>query len=268
MKSAHFNTVINTPEFKAIEEKAIGFFIQSEIDQFEKHPSKFAIESFKIHFIIKLARVFDSYILDTDKLNSYELSIGTELRLDISLGLERDGQKFGLRTHTIMAGGYIQCLHLRYIVDTNLRKQSDKSLEKELKAKITRLNKTQQLENDIEIFKARIESCKEFISVQGARSEESVIADIRNEFESVDVYGRILNTSFAQYQINTADRTNKDDLFQTEAEYENNKIQMWEEHKTRHLGYHYANINSCKSQIKEFTKKIEKTEAKLQTLGA
>lgn len=115
----------------------------------------------KYGLVIDLLKSVEKYTLPTDivtKLSDYVSPKG----FTISATIERDGQEYRYSTDVIIAGGYnIQCLHYRYITNTNLPKinasfdmvNAHKAELKKIKTEIRILNEIQYKHEAIARYK-------------------------------------------------------------------------------------------------------------------
>lgn len=83
--------------------------------------TEYGIECYRLSIQYDLIKAMSNYLLNTDKLISTRFGFGAK-GVEISIVLERNGQREYLDTDVIVAEGPIQQVHYRYLVKTNLYK--------------------------------------------------------------------------------------------------------------------------------------------------
>ena len=130
----------------------------------------------KYGLVIDLLKSVEKYTLSTDmvtKLHDYVSPKG----FTISATIERDGQEYKYSTDVIIAGGYnIQCLHYRYITNTNLpRINTSFDMVNEMKAGLKKVKAEKRIEDEIQYKKNAIERDEEAIAKLRRITKEDII---------------------------------------------------------------------------------------------
>jgi hypothetical protein len=110
----------------------------------------YEIELYSLGLQIDALKAFGRYIMESDAIEVSEIK--TEAGVIVfDVLVTRDGQTERIVAEVIHAGGYnIQCLHLRYILKTNLRSLQVSDMERELLAKRKRMTAEQKIAEDRE----------------------------------------------------------------------------------------------------------------------
>ncbi len=129
-----------------------------------------------LNIVFKLVESLSKNIHKEDILKSLAVKTSGG-KLAINACIERGGQDYHLSTESILAGGHsIQSLHRRYITKTNLPTVDNSGVVKQVKEKISKLTKIQQLENDLRCFDLRTYKNEEKLKTLLAKTNEEILA--------------------------------------------------------------------------------------------
>jgi hypothetical protein len=206
---------------------------------------------YRIALIIDLVKAAGNYLLNSDELvGTFELKTGKDGSVEIKSRIKREDKIFTFNTRMIYAGGYnIQCLHFRYLVDTNLPKIKNEALE-EVKAVEKKMKAEQRILNEIESIDRVIARDEKYLAKEEAKTPQ----DIENEYYSywMEKYGR-------KPQFEMLNEYAKE-LYKTPEAYE---IHEAEEVK-RKQDQHIQHIKVLKHYIKQWNAKKKKYQEKLK----
>lgn len=119
--------------------------------------SKYDREMTRLLLTQDLVKSFSTYCKRSDEMLDFNIYGSSKGTLTIKASVKRENVQYYLLTSVIYAGGYnIQRLHYRYLTDTNLPKDGDTSVLKEITEKIKKLSKGEKLQKEIETYEKRI----------------------------------------------------------------------------------------------------------------
>jgi hypothetical protein len=132
--------LIMEQECKAYLERNNRVYVHSEYD----------IKCIRMSLIIDLLKSIEKYTLPSDLVKSLRSDI-TPKGFTITATIDRDGIDYRFSTDVIIAGGYnIQCLHYRYITNTNMpRIIASFELTNKYKDELKSINAKQRVINEI-----------------------------------------------------------------------------------------------------------------------
>jgi hypothetical protein len=229
----------------------IGKYEESFKEKFERDPSNYDREMFRLNAIWDMVKAIEIYTSPTDSLVTVSSTISNKGNLEISAQIQRGGEVYDFNTEVIYAGGYnIQKLHFRYITKTNLPKTGSDTVTKEYADKIKKLSKLEKLNNEIQVFQNRIKANQDLIAANSALSDSEILELIKKNDNNIDVTWKdIVNRG--------AEKNYKDqaDFEQKLAEYIKSKIEFW---KIQNINWKAENVKNSRIQMEILKKKISK----------
>lgn len=175
------NQILNLMDSKINEmmEKIVSNMVEEHAkrnQQFKPTARDFMIVKYGL--VIDLLKSVEKYTLSTDvvtKLHDYVSPKG----FTIYATIEREGQEYRYSTDVIIAGGYnIQCLHYRYITNTNLpRINASFDMVNAYKAEVKKINAEQRILNEIKYKQDAIDRELAMIETEDKMSDDEIIAD-------------------------------------------------------------------------------------------
>jgi len=214
----------------------------------------------KLMVSAKLTKSVGKWLNESDQLVTIDTQIDKGCNITINSVCKRGHNEFTFSTEVIYAGGYnIQCLHYRYITKSNLPKNSNNTpkLLLELRLKLKSLTKSKSLEVDIEMYEKRIVKTQAELHILNETSNtEAIERSPRAKYRYSSLSD--INPDSHNATIITTEQKLTD--FNTEIE----ESILESLHKKR-----IATLRDIERLIKskkKLTIKLEKLEAKLQTL--
>jgi hypothetical protein len=205
---------------------------------------------YRIALVIDLVKAAGNYLLNSDELEGkFELKTGKDGSIEIKSRIKREDKIFTFNTRMIYAGGYnVQCLHFRYLVDTNLSKNKNEALE-EVKSIEKKMKAENRIQKEIESIDRIIARDEEKLAKEEAKTE----ADIETEFfaYTVEKFGCRPNWNLLNEYAK--------ELYKTSEAYEAKIAKDLKEKQEQHLQH----IKVLKHYIKQWNSKKKKYEAKL-----
>lgn len=192
-----------------------------------------AIEEYRWSLKFDLIKAMSKYLLSTDRLLSICFQKGSYSgAYTADMTIERQGITHYLKTQVILAGGYnVQCLHIRYRVETEL-----KSLDS--KPYLTWLEK-------LDVYKQDLITLQGYISRAEGRIEERNKLTVEQHREKCQ-YTRFLNTENNKYTHYTVEEIEK----KISADFKQEKNISWLKN----------DIKNLQNQIIKKTEMIQKLE--------
>jgi hypothetical protein len=137
----------------------------------------------KYGLVIDLLKSVEKYTLPTDIVIKLESLISPK-GFTIYATIEREGQQYKYNTDVIIAGGHnIQCLHYRYITNTNLpRINASFDMVNAYKAEMKKVKAEQKLINEISSYQLRIAETEERIANEERVSDDEILAQAPSYF--------------------------------------------------------------------------------------
>ena len=204
---------------------------------------------YRIALVIDLVKAAGNYLLNSDELvGTFELKTGKDGSIESRI--KREDKIFTFNTRMIYAGGYnIQCLHFRYLVDTNLSKIKNEALE-EVKAVEKAMKAEQRIQKEIEQIDRIIARDEKKLAEEEAKTE----ADIETEFFAwwEEKFGS--KPTFEMLNDQAKER------YQTPEAYEAKIASDLKEKQEQHI----QNIKVLKHYIKQWNSKKKKYQEKLK----
>lgn len=144
----------------------------------ERKASDFDIKIMELEMVYDLARAIGKYVLPSDEIAgdcSASMDCG---KLTVSIMVQRDSSVHHFATQVIFAGGYnIQCLHLRYLVDTSLPMIGKSEDAKAINEVIKGMKKQERISADIQQEQNRLDGMMQFIEKYSEMSEDEMLQD-------------------------------------------------------------------------------------------
>lgn len=136
---------------------------------------KYDAEYIQMFFTWKMVKALCNYIVKTDTAKNLTFN-ARQGSIEIGGNILRDGESYYFSTRSIIAGGYIQRLHIRYISDTNLpRIGAESEAEKKIKKAMQLLTKKENIKKEIEVVKIQIVKGKEKLKERRSVSVEDYL---------------------------------------------------------------------------------------------
>ena len=120
------------------------------------------------------------YTEDDDQVVEFESSISIKGNFEMYGVILRNGEKYRFTTECIVAQGYVQRRHFRYLTKTNLPKSGTSEVITEVKNEMKRLNKIQRMMNFINGQKSYIAKFQNELNELEKRTEQDWIDAINN----------------------------------------------------------------------------------------
>jgi hypothetical protein len=202
------------------------------------------LEIIKYGLVIDLLKSVEKYTLSTDVIVKLSECISPKGFI-IYATIQREGKEYIYSTDVITAGGYnIQCLHYRYITNTNLpRVNASFDMLNKMKEGLKRVKAEKRLEEQIEYKKAAIERLENDLKNLLAKTEEEVVS------------------SFS-FHTKKYEDLNEGHTYGTKENFLKEQNKSIEYYKNRHL----SNIKYTRSYIQELYKDIEKITLKFKKI--
>jgi len=167
---------------------------QHQIEAFQKRDQIFIewdelnYQDTAISCVIDLVRALGKVVVKTDKFLRCDMKVRNGL-LQGTGYFKRGGKEEYFETQSIYAGGYdIQCLHIRYLIQTSLPKvKVDKSLTKELKQQQKLIQEKKIAKRQLEGYLRRLKDSQgkveEFKSRTKKQTDISILDEVRHRKE-------------------------------------------------------------------------------------
>jgi hypothetical protein len=192
-------------------------------------------EMIRLSLVIDLMKALQNYILPTDTLTGFNWYGGPK-GIEISAGIEREGNRYLFVTEAITAGGYnIQRFHYRYIVKSKMPRVFG-DLASEYVVEQKRLNKVEKMETELNGLKERLEEKQNDFNTYSTMNREELVEAMKED----TMYG-----------------------WRYKHWMENGDVEFLEESIKSMKDWH---IEWPKRDIKNLTKQIAKLEVKLNNL--
>lgn len=198
----------------------------------------------KYGLVIDLLKSVEKYTLSTDVIVSLSECISPKGFI-IYATIEREGQQYRYSTDVITAGGYnIQCLHYRYITNTNLpRVNASFDMLNEMKERLKKVKAEKRLEEQIEYKKSIIEREENNLKNLLGKTEEEVVSSF-------------------WFNTKKYEDLNEGHSFGTKENFLKEQNESIQYYKNKHL----SNIKYTRSYIQELYKEIEKIILKFKKI--
>jgi len=120
--------------------------------------TEFGKECIELQLIHDICKSIISYTNEDDMLLWFNAGTSVKGNFEMTGEIERGGKRYSFSTEAIIAGGYIQRDHYRYLTKTNLPKTGNMVLAKEIKKVIALKNKKQRKMDDISRLEKHIKN--------------------------------------------------------------------------------------------------------------
>lgn len=197
----------------------------------------------RLNLTFDLTKAMGKYFVATDTIKKISFREVLET-IEIRATITREGKDYFFDTNTIYAGGHnIQCLHLRYLIGTNLPKLSSNEPAALVKAKIAHLTKEQRLEADVKLYEGYV------------LREENTLIKLKGMTEA-EIIDAPFITGASWDRLNDGGKKNYGTPEAFNAHIEEEKARLRERHKVK--------ISYTTNYIKSLQKDLNKKKAKLQ----
>lgn len=177
----NYNELIIETITSEINSKLLKNIIIDSCDYFSKILDKLDCcvrdkEDFLWNSLYDLTKAITNYLKSDDIITNYSIHLHSNT-FTFSATITRNDKEYFFNCDSILAGGYnIQCLHIRYIVKTNLPTNTTKDVDLlKIKNIISKINKREKLLNDLEICKCRILKLENDIEKKSNYSVDDII---------------------------------------------------------------------------------------------
>jgi len=145
----------------------------------------FYLKNYRLKLISDLSKVSDKYFRKDDEIEIREVrkQHGT---FSIYSTIKREGESYYFNTQQIIAGGNIQCMHFRYLVDTKLTPSPSVQLERAIRNEINQRNAFHKLNLEIENFENRLFEANLKLEHYKEKSTHEQILEICNSHSWLD----------------------------------------------------------------------------------
>jgi hypothetical protein len=224
--------------------------------------SKFNVTNFdkkciEISLINDLCKSVLVYTEDNDQVVQFESTISIKGNFEMYGFILRNGEKYRFTTECIIAEGYVQRRHFRYLTKTNLPKSGTSKVITEVKNEMKRLNKIKRMMKFIDGQKKLISKFQNELNELEKRTEQDWIDAINNSEFPLLVGSKEKYNSFDNRRLETM-RWN---TFEIYMEWVNECNQNSIKREKGRVDNLKKFINSCNNNIEKEQKKIEKAKA-------
>lgn len=208
----------------------------------------------EISLINDLCKSVLVYTEDDDQVVKFESSISIKGNFEMYGVILRNGEKYRFTTECIVAEGYVQRRHFRYLTKTNLPKLGSSEVITEVKNEMKRLNKIQRMMNFINGQKNQIAKFQNELNELEKRTEQDWIDAINNSKFPFLVGSKEQYNSFDDVRLQTMGWNTFEKYMAWINQTNQDKIQR----EKKRIDDLKTFINRCNNNIKNEQKKIDK----------
>jgi len=220
------------------------------VNELKRSFSKLDAESTRLDITYNLIRSLEKYTLPTDTLIDINTTRGRNGTVKISANVQRDDKSHKISTDVIVAGGFIQVNHYRYITKTTLPKTGMSEMTKIYLAKIKKLSKLDKLNKEVNRLQVRVDKFTADLLINTKMTDTAIWKDLLSS-------GEYKEYTWKEVVGNGADKNYDFDesLFDTkQLERKNSVIANWK----------YFKIESKEDNIARTNKEIIKLQGKIE----